>query len=73
MLDYCDTRARFVDEGKEYRETGCALSVEINGRVYSDYDALDAGNSNNNPCSGPCGDANLSGLLVFKGLPLCEV
>jgi hypothetical protein len=72
VLDYCDTRARFVDEGREYRETGCALSVEIDGRVYSDYDALDAGDSDGNPCSVRCGDASLSGLMVFRRLPSCS-
>lgn len=70
MLDYCDTRARFVNEGQEYRETGCALSVEIDGQIYSEYDALEA-SADNNPCSRRCGTASISGLLVFTNLPLC--
>lgn len=71
VLDWCGNPARFVDEGEEYRETGCALSLEIEGEIYSRYETLDAGSFEDNPCSSFCGDGSQAGLLLFKGLPPC--
>lgn len=69
-MDYCESRARFLDQGETYRNTGCALSVEIDGNVYSHYETLQADDSDN-PCSKLCGTSSYSGLLVFDGLPNC--
>ncbi|KAJ5963523.1 uncharacterized protein N7479_003399 [Penicillium vulpinum] len=66
-IDQCGTDLTFINEGPELI-SGCGFQLEIAGKKYTPrkLDPLDE----NNPCSGRCDLASITGLLLYEDLPM---